>query len=150
MGRKKKPFYRIVVTDSRSPRDGKYIECVGTYNSLTNPPNIEIKEERINYWLDQGVIPSDTVGSLLRQKGLILKRHLKKSKFDDSLIEEELKKWEVLQIDRQRRKEGRTCPGKEEGKEKGCRKDRRKSRGITAGGSRKNNIRRGRSGRGKT
>jgi len=122
MGRKKKPFYRIVVTDSRSPRDGKYIECVGTYNPLVNPPNIQLKEEKINYWLDQGVIPSDTVGSLLRQKGLILKRRLKECNFDDARIEEELKKWEVLQIDRQRRKEDRAEEKKKE-EEKSCEKD---------------------------
>ena len=104
MGRKKKPFYRIVVTDSHGPQKGEYIECVGTYNPLIEFPNIYLKEEKVNYWLDQGVVPTDTVRSILQKQGVILKRHLKKCRFDDSRIEEELKKWEVLQIERQRRK----------------------------------------------
>ncbi|MBN2028953.1 30S ribosomal protein S16 [bacterium] len=116
MGRKKKPFYRIVVTDSRSPRDGRYIECVGTYNPLINPPNIQIQEDKVNYWLDQGVIPTDTVGSLLRQKGVMLKRHLQHCHFDNARIDEELKKWEVMQIERLRRKEERDQEKKREKK----------------------------------
>lgn len=68
-GAKKRPFYRIVVADSESPRDGKYIENVGTYNPLQDPAIITFKEERIRYWIDQGAIPSNTVKSFLRKEG---------------------------------------------------------------------------------
>ena len=66
-GAKKKPFYRIVVADSESPRDGKYLENVGTYNPLLDPVQITLKSERIQYWIDKGAKPSDTVRSLLKQ-----------------------------------------------------------------------------------
>ena len=68
-GAKKKPFYRIVVADSDSPRDGKYLENVGTYNSLLDPVEITLKSDRIRYWMDQGAKPSDTVRSLLKREG---------------------------------------------------------------------------------
>ncbi len=68
-GAKKKPFYRIVVADSESPRDGKYLENVGTYNSLQDPVQVTLKSERIRYWLDKGAKPSDTVRSLLKKEG---------------------------------------------------------------------------------
>ena len=66
-GSKKKPFYRIVVVDSRSPRDGKFIEMVGTYNPLLDPAEVTLKQERVAYWLSQGAKPSDTVNSLLKK-----------------------------------------------------------------------------------
>jgi len=66
-GAKKKPFYRIVVADGESPRDGKYLENVGTYNPLLDPVQITLKSERIQYWLDKGAKPSDTVRSLLKK-----------------------------------------------------------------------------------
>ena len=68
-GAKKTPFYRIVVADKKSPRDGKYLENVGTYNPLKEPVEVSFKEERIKYWMDQGAIPSDTVKSLLKKEG---------------------------------------------------------------------------------
>jgi len=68
-GAKKKPFYRIVVADSESPRDGKYLENVGTYNPLLDPVQVTLKSERIQYWMDQGAKPSDTVRSLLKKEG---------------------------------------------------------------------------------
>ena len=68
-GAKKKPFYRIVVADSESPRDGKYLEIVGTYNPLLDPVQVTLKSERIQYWMDQGAKPSDTVRSLLKKEG---------------------------------------------------------------------------------
>ena len=68
-GAKKKPFYRIVVADSESPRDGKYLENVGTYNSLLDPVQVTLKPERIRYWMDKGAKPSDTVRSLLKKEG---------------------------------------------------------------------------------
>lgn len=67
-GAKKRPYYRIVVADSESPRDGRYLETVGTYNPLREPAEITVKRERMQYWLEQGAIPSDTVRSLLKKE----------------------------------------------------------------------------------
>lgn len=105
IGKKKQPFYRIVAINSRAARGGRYIENIGTYNPLTNPAKIELKEDRALYWLKQGAIPSDTVRSFLRRKGILLKWHLIKRGVDEAGIEEELKKWEVLQLERQKRRE---------------------------------------------
>jgi small subunit ribosomal protein S16 len=68
-GKKKKPFYRIVIADSESPRDGKFLENVGTYNPLVDPVEVSLKQERIKYWIDQGAIPTDTVKSLMKKEG---------------------------------------------------------------------------------
>lgn len=65
MGAKKKPFYRVIVADQRSPRDGRFIETIGTYNPLTNPETVTMKTERAAYWLSVGAQPSDAVSRLL-------------------------------------------------------------------------------------
>ena len=70
-GTKKRPFYRIVVANSEAPRDGKFLEIIGTYNPLTDPAEIRIDPERLRVWLDRGARPSDTVRSLIKQKGLL-------------------------------------------------------------------------------
>jgi small subunit ribosomal protein S16 len=69
MGKKKRPFYRIVAADSRRARDGRFLEVLGTYNPIEQPAVISVKEERISYWLNNGAEPSDTVGTLLTQIG---------------------------------------------------------------------------------
>lgn len=69
-GRKKSPFYRIVVADSSSPRDGKFIEIVGTYDPLQDPAVVTLKEDRIKEWMGKGALPTDTVRSLLKKAGL--------------------------------------------------------------------------------
>lgn len=71
MGAKNKPVYRIVVSDSRSPRDGKYIESVGTYNPNTDPATIKVNNEVAIKWLNNGAIPTDTVRSLLSKSGVM-------------------------------------------------------------------------------
>ena len=71
MGAKKAPFYRIVVTDSRSPRDGAFIEEIGHYNPLMDPAEIKIDGERAKYWLGVGAQPSDTVRALLKKGGAL-------------------------------------------------------------------------------
>jgi len=71
MGAKKAPFYRVVVTDSRSPRDGKFIEELGYYNPITEPAEIKIDAEKAKKWLGTGAQPSDTVRSLLKKSGII-------------------------------------------------------------------------------
>jgi small subunit ribosomal protein S16 len=70
-GAKKRPFYRIVVADSESPRDGKFLEKVGTYNPLLDQAQVTIQEDRVKYWIDQGAIPSDTVRNLLKKEGFL-------------------------------------------------------------------------------
>ena len=71
MGAKKKPFYRIVVADQRSPRDGRFIENIGTYDPLTNPETVDVKHDRAAYWLSVGAQPSEAVGRLLRNVTLL-------------------------------------------------------------------------------
>ncbi|TCS79215.1 30S ribosomal protein S16 [Tepidibacillus fermentans] len=75
MGAKKAPFYRLVVADSRSPRDGRFIEEIGTYNPLTQPAQIKIDEEKALKWLQTGAKPSDTVRNLLSKAGILAKFH---------------------------------------------------------------------------
>lgn len=75
IGAKKSPFYRIVVADSRSPRDGRQIETVGTYNPLTKPAEVKINEELALKWLQNGAKPSDTVRNLFSEQGIMEKFH---------------------------------------------------------------------------
>ncbi len=75
-GRKKAPFYHIVVADARSPRDGRFIEKIGTYNPLTVPATIELDRDSAYDWLMKGAQPTDTVNAILRFKGVLLKKHL--------------------------------------------------------------------------
>ncbi|WP_313891290.1 30S ribosomal protein S16 [Psychrobacillus sp.] len=75
MGANKSPFYRIVVADSRSPRDGRQIETVGTYNPLTKPAEVKINEELALKWLQNGAKPSDTVRNLFSEQGIMEKFH---------------------------------------------------------------------------
>jgi len=70
LGRKKAPFYRLVVADSPSPRDGQFIELIGTYNPMTDPAAVAINEDRALYWLSVGAQPSDTARGLLKKQGI--------------------------------------------------------------------------------
>jgi small subunit ribosomal protein S16 len=78
LGRKKIPVFSIVATDSRSARDGRYIEDLGRYYPLEQPATVQVDEERVLYWLENGAQPSDTVRSLISKRGLMLHHHLKK------------------------------------------------------------------------
>ncbi len=69
-GTKKKPFYRIVAADIEKPRDGRFLELLGTYNPMVEPAEITLKEERIMYWLGEGAKPSTTVQSILKKQGV--------------------------------------------------------------------------------
>jgi small subunit ribosomal protein S16 len=93
MGRKKRPFYRIIAADQRAPRDGRFIETIGYYNPLTNPHTIEVKKDRALYWLKNGAQPSDTVASLFRQTGVMIEFSLHKQGKDDAYVNAELEKW---------------------------------------------------------
>ena len=70
-GAKKAPFYRVIVADERSPRDGKFIDEIGYYNPLTNPADIKINAEKAEKWLQNGAQPTETVKSLLRKSGIV-------------------------------------------------------------------------------
>ena len=71
MGANKKPFYRVVVADSRAPRDGKFIEEIGYYNPMTDPADIKIDEEKTKKWLGTGAQPTDTVKKLFQKSGIL-------------------------------------------------------------------------------
>lgn len=79
MGSKRNPFYRLVVADSRAPRDGRIIEQVGTYNPVSNPAEVKLDEELVMKWLNDGAKPSDTVRNLLSKEGIMKKFHESKN-----------------------------------------------------------------------
>ncbi len=96
-GRKQKAFYHIVVADSRSPRDGRYIEKIGSYNPITNPAIIELDFDKALGWLQNGALPTDTCRAILSYKGVMLKKHLldgvKKGAFDDAEATKRFDTW---------------------------------------------------------
>ena len=71
MGAKKAPFYRVIVADERSPRDGKFIDEIGYYNPLTNPAEVKIDNEKAQKWIENGAQPTETVKSLLKKNGIV-------------------------------------------------------------------------------
>ena len=78
MGKTKQPTYRVVAADGRSPRDGRFIETIGSYSPRQSEGPLQLKTERADYWLGVGALPSDTVRSLLRKAGLLKARHEKR------------------------------------------------------------------------
>lgn len=96
-GRKNYAFYQIIVADSRAPRDGKYIERIGSYNPNTNPATITLDFDRALYWLQVGAQPTDTVRNILSVEGVLLKKHLNggvaKGAFDEAEAEKRFDAW---------------------------------------------------------
>ena len=96
-GRKNYPFYQIIVADSRAPRDGKYIERIGSYNPNTNPATITLDFDRALYWLQTGAQPTDTVRNILSSEGVLMKKHLlggvAKGAFDEAEAEKRFSAW---------------------------------------------------------
>ena len=96
-GRKKLAYYHIVVADSRSPRDGRYIEKIGKYNPLTNPATIELDFDKALGWLQNGAVPSETCRAILSYKGILIKKHLldgvKKGAFDEAEATKRFEEW---------------------------------------------------------
>ncbi|MCD7929895.1 MAG: 30S ribosomal protein S16 [Tannerellaceae bacterium] len=96
-GRKNYAFYQIVVADSRAPRDGKFIERIGSYNPNTNPATIDLNFERALYWLQVGAQPTDTARNILSTEGVLMKKHLlggvKKGAFDEATAETKFQAW---------------------------------------------------------
>lgn len=91
-GKKSRPYYYIVVTDSRAPRDGKFIERIGSYNPVTNPATIELDFDKALSWLQKGALPTDTVRTLLHTKGVLYKNHLLKGVTKGALTEDQANK----------------------------------------------------------
>lgn len=102
-GKKKQPIYRIVAADSRTARNGKYIEAVGQYNPGLHPVGITLREDRVYLWLKRGAQPSDTVRSLLQRRGLWLKWGLMKKGADEATIASAFERWQATQEDKLRR-----------------------------------------------
>lgn len=96
-GRKAYAFYKIVVADSRAPRDGKFIEKIGTYNPNTNPATVDLNFERALYWLGTGAQPTDTARNILSHEGVLLMKHLqggiKKGAFDEATAAAKFEAW---------------------------------------------------------
>ncbi len=96
-GSKKRPFYFIVVADARSPRDGKFIQKLGTYNPLTDPATIQLDRQKALEWLHKGAQPTDTVRKLLSYKGVLFLKHLLRGVtlglFDEATAMEKFQKW---------------------------------------------------------
>jgi len=96
-GRKKLAYYHIVVADSRSPRDGRYIEKIGKYNPLTNPATIELDFDKALGWLQNGALPTETCRAILSYKGVLIKKHLlegvRKGAFDDAEASKRFEEW---------------------------------------------------------
>lgn len=96
-GRKGYPFYKIVVTDRRAPRDGRFVEAIGTYNPNTHPATIDLKFDRALYWVNVGAQPSDTVRSILSKEGVMMMKHLqegvRKGAFGEEEAQARFEKW---------------------------------------------------------
>lgn len=127
-GSKKRPFYFIVVADARAPRDGKFIQKIGTYNPLTVPASVQLDRQRALDWLHKGAQPTDTVRKILSFKGVLYLKHLlrgvKLGLFDDATAMEKFQKWhsehevnikkrqDAHAIDRRSRRAGAGAPPK--------------------------------------
>ncbi len=96
-GRKARPFYHIVVADSRAPRDGKFIERIGSYNPTTNPATIQLDFDKALEWLQKGAQPTDTARAILSHEGVMYKKHLlggvSKGAFDEKTMESKFEAW---------------------------------------------------------
>ena len=104
MGRKKKPFYRIVVMDSRTRRDGRYLDKIGHYNPIAKPAEIVIDKDKVLSWLEKGAVPSQTVFNLLQKEGIALEWHLIRNKVGEQVRNVELQKWVLAKKERDSKK----------------------------------------------
>ncbi len=103
-GKKGQPFYHLVVADGRAPRDGKFIEKLGTYNPMTHPATIEINFDRALYWVQVGAQPSDTAASILRNQGVMLKHHLIKGIAKGALTQEQVEERFITWVEEKKSK----------------------------------------------
>ena len=118
IGRRNKPFYRLIVIDSRKRRDGASIEQIGWYNPIDPKHSYEIMDDRILYWLGEGAIPSNAVKKIMKRDGLALRWHLMQQGVDEKEIEIEIKKWELNREDTLASREAKEAEKLEKKKEK--------------------------------
>lgn len=118
VGKKKYPIYKLVATDTRSPRSGRYIEALGNYDPNLNPVLLDFKEERVYYWLRKGARPTDTVRSLLRRKGIWLRWSLMKRGTAEAAIQSLMERWQMAQEEKNRREADRKARRLERKKKK--------------------------------
>jgi len=121
-GRKKLPYYHIVVADSRAPRDGKFVERIGLYNPQTNPATIELNFDRALDWLQKGAQPTDTCRAILSEQGVMMKKHLlegvRKGAFSAEEAESRYQKWSGEKTARINAQAEKLSKGKDEEKKK--------------------------------
>jgi len=121
-GRKKAPFYHIVVADSRAPRDGRYIERIGSYNPVTDPATIELNFDRALDWLRNGAQPTETTRAILSYKGVMMKKHLeegvKKGALTPEVAEEKFQSWMKDKESKVQAKKDRIAKGEKDEKSK--------------------------------
>ncbi len=118
MGRRNRPYYRVVIADSRSRRDGNFIEQVGTYDPIKqNNKNFTVAEDRIFHWLRVGAKPTDTVKYLLSEEGIMLKWHLENSNLSEDKKKQELQKWEMAKTARTQAAPAKKAPAEEKKEE---------------------------------
>jgi len=118
IGKKKHPVYKIVATDARAPRAGAYLEAIGHYDPNVNPIRLQVKEERVFYWLKKGAQPSDTVRSLLRRNGMWLRWTLQKRGTDEAKTQALLERWQMAQQEKAQREADRKARRLERQKQK--------------------------------
>ena len=99
LGRKKRPLYGVVAADTRSPRDGRFIEDLGRYSPMEEPATVTLNDERVLYWLEQGAEPSDTVRSILSRQGLMLALHMRRKGSEGDAV------WDAVTAHRQKHAE---------------------------------------------
>jgi len=107
VGKKKHPIYKLVAADSRSPRNGGYLEALGQYDPHTNPITLALKGPRIEFWLRKGAQPTDTVRSLLRRTGFWLQWTLTRQGKDGSTVKSVMERWQMLQVEKAKREADR-------------------------------------------
>jgi len=117
MGTKKRPFWRIVAIDSRSARDGRFIEILGHYNPMVEPPEIKVDDDRIYYWLDKGALPSEKVGIILKKLGLmerwrILRTGVTIQEVDAKIAERRLKQPKRAEATEKKKRPGKKLAAK--------------------------------------
>jgi small subunit ribosomal protein S16 len=117
-GRKKQPYYRIVATDTRAPRDGRYIDRIGHYIPLANPATVTIDREKALDWLKKGAVPSTTVKNFFRAEGIMLEFDLLKRGLDEAEIEKELQNWQTIKQEQLKRLEAEAAMKKRADSEK--------------------------------
>lgn len=135
-GRKGKAFFHIVIADSRSPRDGRFIEKIGTYNPVTNPAQIELDIDRAVHWLQVGAEPSNTARNILSYKGALMKKHLlggvAKGAFNEEEAEKRFESWLEERANAVQSKKDGLAKAKEEAKVAALEAEKKKSEARVA------------------